>query len=111
MNCTVIFSKFLFSTMLLTSLITSCRKSDEAPTAVVSPGDSTSSNPNADPNSNHLLFATASKNTGNIPAGPGGSSLKLSFSDTFYLFDEIKRPIKILHLDTTKHVSGVSIQV
>lgn len=41
----------------------------------------------------------------------GGSSLKISFKDTLYLLDEVKRPIKFLHEDTTKNVAGAYVQV
>jgi hypothetical protein len=95
--------------MLFIALIPACRKSDEAPGNPGDPGDST--NLSADLISNHLLLTNASKKPGGIPTGPGGSSLKISFKDTLYLFDEIKRPIKFLHLDTSKNVSGLYIQV
>ena len=95
--------------MLLTLLITGCRKSGEAPGDVVNQGVS----PGADVEviSNHLLFSNATKKSGTVPAGPGGSSLKFSVRDTIYLFDEIKRPIKFLHQDTLKNVAGAYIQI
>jgi hypothetical protein len=37
--------------------------------------------------------------------------LKISFKDTLYLTDQIKRPIKFLHADTTKNVTGIYVQV
>lgn len=90
-------------------LIIGCRKNDEAPGDAVKPGDSTSAA--AQTISNNLQFFNAGKKQGSIPKGPAGSSLKISVEDTLYLFDEIKRPIKFLHRDTTKNVSGVYIQV
>lgn len=103
----------LFCTIVLCSVSnTSCKKSVPDNDPPVNPpvgtvGDST----NADTISNHLRFANAVKKQGAIPKGPAGSSLKVSFEDTIYLADEVKRPIKFLHKDTTKNVSGVYIQV
>ena len=66
---------------------------------------------NADTISNHLQFHNATQIQGTIPTGPAGSSLKISFEDTLYLMDELKRPVKFLHEDPTENVSGVYVQV
>jgi len=82
--------------------------------------NSTTSNPppvntgnsaNADSISDRLQFLEATKKQGTIPAGPSGSSLKISFEDTLYLVDQIKMPIKFRHLDTTQNVAGIFLQV
>src|SRR5688500_6177409 len=78
----------------------SCNKNDPPPDPV-DPGSGAS---NADTISNHLQFWNATKKTGSIPRGPAGSTLMISFKDTLYLNDEIARPIKFLHEDTTKNV-------
>ena len=66
---------------------------------------------NADTISNHLQFYNATQIQGTLPAGPAGSSLKISFEDTLHVMDEFKRPIKFLHEDPTENVSGVYVQV
>lgn len=64
----------------------------------------------ADSISNRLVFINASKKQGSMPMGPSGSSLKISVKDTLYLMDEIKVPIRFLHMDTTKDVAGAYVQ-
>src|SRR5882672_536309 len=66
---------------------------------------------NADSVSNHLQFLSVNKIHGQIPQGPTGGSMKISFKDTLYLVDQVKIPIKFLHLDTTQNVTGVFIHV
>lgn len=98
--------------MLCAGIMVTCNKPEPVPTdpPKPSPGNQTDST-NADTISNHLQFFNATKKQGTIPHGPAGSSLKISFKDTLYLMDEVKRPIKFLHEDTTKNVSGVYVQV
>ncbi len=90
--------------VLYVSLLVSCKKPDND-----NPPPGTASR--ADSISDQLQFFNAIKKQGQIPVGPASSSLKISFEDTLYLTDEIKRPFKFLHEDTTKNVSGVYVQV
>ena len=88
--------------------IFSCHKNNDSPEdPPVNPGDST----NVDTISNHLQFTGAIKKPGTIPSGPAVSSLKISEKDTIYLMDKVKRSIKFLHMDTTKNVAGIYLQV
>jgi hypothetical protein len=110
MNDLVKFRKLIFLTILFASIVFSCRKQDEGG----GPKEPSVKNPNsvnADTIASHLQFKNATKITGVIPKGPVGSSLKISFKDTLYLVDKWKIPVKFLHEDTTKNVSGVYIQV
>lgn len=95
--------------LLLSGVLTlHCKKNDGAPENPVTPPGRPV---NPDTISNHLRFSNATKKTGTIPKGPAGSSLKISFKDTLYLVDKWKLPVKFLHEDTTKNVTGVFIQV
>ncbi|MEJ7739274.1 MAG: hypothetical protein WKF97_17750 [Chitinophagaceae bacterium] len=97
--------------LLCAGLTLTCRKNDTTPVPVNPPPVGQVGLFNADTISNHLKFLTATKKPGKIPAGPAGISLKISFEDTLYLMDQIKRPIKFLHMDTTKDVAGVYMQL
>src|SRR5262249_20330901 len=66
---------------------------------------------NADSISNHLQFFSANKIPGAAPKASGSTTLKISFKDTLYLVDKIRLPIKFLHMDTTRQVTGVFFQV
>jgi len=101
-----------FITAFYIILLFSCHKKEIPPT----PANPT--NPNnpqafvsADSLSDRLQFTGAIKKTGTIPKGPAGSGLKISFGDTLFLVDRVKIPIKFLHTDTTKNVSGIFLQV
>lgn len=97
-----------FGPVVICSLIVfSCHKKDLGG-APPPPSGNTAS---ADSLSARLLFSGATKKQGTSPRGAAGSSLKISFEDTLYLSDELLRPIKFLHLDTTQHVAGVFMQV
>lgn len=102
--------------MLCGVLMITCTKHDAVPTDPSNPnpppttGNQTDST-NADTISNHLRFFNATKKQAIIPKGPSGSSLKISFKDTLYMMDELKRPIKFLHEDTTQDVAGAFVQV
>jgi hypothetical protein len=99
--------KFACIPILCGLLITNCKKNDGEPENPGGPGSSVTT----ETISNQLLFFNATKTQGTIPRGPAGSSLKISFDDTLYLMDKIKRPIKFLHEDTTKNVAGIYVQV
>jgi hypothetical protein len=107
MKSPILFLKFFCVAMLSACFILSCKKTDTSATPPVNPGVLV----NADSLSDRLQFFGAVKKQGKIPAGPAGSSLKISFKDTLYLMDQVKRPIKFLHIDTTKNVAGVYMQV
>ena len=111
MNYSIQLIKFSFAVLI--SMVVGCKKvnSDSTPPVVVVGNPGAPANPTVDTVSNRLQFLNPSKKQGVIPKGPAGSSLKISFKDTLYVFDEIKRSIKFLHLDTTKNVSGVYLQV
>ena len=112
MKCTVQLLKFAFVALFCSVLICSCKKNDdEDPVDPPPPTDTTGVALNGDTISNHLQFFNAKKITGAIPKGPSGSSLKISFKDTLYLSDKVKRPIKFLHMDTTQDVAGVFLHV
>ncbi len=103
------FLKFSGMALLCLLLMLTCRKPGTDSNGGVPPNPTGSAN--ADTISNHLQFFNATKKQGTAPNGPAGTSLKISFEDTLYLMDEVKRPIKFLHEDTTKNVAGVYIQV
>ena len=101
--------KYLPVAFLCIVIIAGCQKRNSDPLSPVNPG--VSSSLTVDSFSNRLQFFNVSKKQGAIPNGPGGGLLKISFKDTLYLFDQVKRPIKFLHMDTTKNVSGVYLQL
>ena len=95
-------------------LLFSCHKKEDSP----GPGPGPTPNPgnqqtqaSADSLSDRLQFINSTKQKGSIPAAPSGSGLKTSLGDTLFLVDQVKMPIKFLHMDTTKNVSGVFLQV
>lgn len=88
------------------TLLFSCHKKGTSPDPT-----NPQTSPSADSLSDRLQFISATKNQGPIPKAPSGSSLKISFEDTLFLVDQIKMPIKFLHMDTTQNVSGVFLQV
>lgn len=100
--------------LLVVVLATACHKSDSETN---NPRGNNNNPPaagsvNADTLSAHLRFHAANRKQGKPPAAPlGSASLKISFQDTLYLTDEVLKPIKFLHQDTTKNVAGVYIQV
>lgn len=93
-------------------LLFSCQKKETTPTPA-NPTNPTSpqTSVSLDSLSDRLQFIGATKKTGSIPQGPSGSGLKISLGDTLFLVDQIKIPIKFLHMDTTKNVSGIFLQV
>lgn len=99
---------FVFASLCMIG-VGGCKKRNLDPVPPAGPGGTT--NMIVDTVSGRLQFFDGSKKQGPIPNGPAASSLKISFKDTFYLFDEIKRPMKFLHMDITKNVSGVFLQV
>jgi hypothetical protein len=101
--------KFSCLTILSGALMTHCRKT--AATTENPGGPTGSSALNADSIANRLRFFNAEKKQGPVPAGPSASSLKISFKDTLYLVDDLKRPIKFQHADTTQNVAGAFVQV
>jgi hypothetical protein len=103
------FPRLIFLILLLTGILFSCRKAENDNPGL--PPDDDSGLVNADTIANHLLFANAIKNSGSMPKGPAGSTLKISVDDTLYLADDWKLPINFLHEDTTKNLSGVYVQV
>ena len=111
MKLSVQLFNFFCVTIFCTLLAASCRKSGTDAPPVIPPVINPGGSVNADSISNHLQFQNAVKKTGAIPKGPAGSSLKISLKDTLYLVDKWKLPIKFLHEDTTKNVTGVYIQV
>lgn len=109
--------KFTCIVLFCGGLMLTCRKNNATPEEPGNPnnpgtpGAGDSAVATADTIANHLQFFNAVKKTGIAPKGPSGSSLKISFADTLYLMDELKRPIKFLHEDTTQNVAGAYIQV
>ncbi len=101
--------KVLLVCALTGAWIFSCKKTESTPAA--NNNGSTSKTATADTVSNHLRFFRAQRMPGMSPKGAFGSSLKISFKDTLFLMDQVAIPIKFLHKDTTKNVSGVFIQV
>jgi hypothetical protein len=117
MKRTVQFLKFACFILFCGGLMLTCRKND---TMAEEPGNPTDPNPpgtedsaiaTADTIANHLQFFNAVKKMGIAPKGAAGSSLKISFKDTLYLMDELKRPIKFQHEDAAQNVAGAYIQV
>jgi hypothetical protein len=98
--------KFVCVVMFCIVSMVSCEKDPDVPDPN-EPGDSA----NVDTISNHLQFFEPTKIPGSIPTGPAVSSLFISVEDTIYLIDQVKRPIKFLHMDTTKNVAGIYLQV
>jgi hypothetical protein len=96
-------------------LLFSCHKKEMTPTPANPTNPTNPTNPQTsvslDSLSNRLQFTGATKKPGSIPKGPAGSGLKISLGDTLFLVDQIKIPIKFLHMDTTKNVSGIFLQV
>lgn len=112
MKCSAQFVKIICITIIWGSLAFACRKNPASPPDPGTPGPVTpGTSLNSDSISNHLLFINATKKQGAVPQGGSGTNLKISFEDTLYLTDKVKRPIKFLHVDTTKDVKGVYIQV
>lgn len=93
-------------TIFCATLLFSCHKTDTAE----NPGNPQTT-ASADSLSNRLQFINSIKKQGTIPQGPSASSLKISFEDTLYLVDQVKIPVKFLHMDTTQNVSGIFLQV
>jgi hypothetical protein len=104
----------LFGILLGTGMLISGCKTDE-PTA--NPGTKpptvvdTLTVADLDKLSDHLQLLGATKKTGKSPASPAGSSLKISIKDTLYVVEGMGLPIKFLHRDTTRNVSGAYVQV
>jgi len=107
MKSSVLLLKIFCMALLFACSISSCKKNNPGGGAPVNPGGSA----NADTLSDHLQFFDAAKIQGTIPKGPSTNSLKISFKDTLYLMDQVKRPMKFLHTDTTQNVAGVYLQV
>jgi len=93
-------------------LLLSCNSDDpETEPEIPELGDSsTAGSIDADTISNHLQFFNATKIQGTIPRGALVSSLKISFEDTLFLTNELKGPIKFLHLLPSKNVAGIYVQ-
>ncbi len=98
--------KKIWFLILCLGIIFSCRK-NETVNNPVPPANSSE----ADSVSDHFQFYNAVKKQGAIPKGPSASSLKISFKDTLYLTDQVSRPVRFLHTDTTQNVAGAYIQV
>jgi hypothetical protein len=110
MKTLIKFFNFFFIALLCRMLLISC--TSEEPGVAPDPKDSVGTfSINADTISNHLKFYNATQIQGTLPTGPGGSSLQISFEDTLNLIDELKRPIKFLHVDPSENVSGIYVQV
>ena len=113
MKYTKPFAAFLFVVFIVGLMQQACRKTDEDPASppgnVNLPGATST---NADSLSDHLLFDAVTKRSGIIPSGPpSNGSIQISIKDTLYLVDQLPRVIKFRHIDVTKNVSGVFIQV
>ena len=115
MKRTVQLLKVACIVLLCSGLLPACSKNEETPTEPGNPNPTDITQPagaaHADTIAGHLQFFNAVKRSGTAPKGPSGSSLKISFRDTLYLTDELKRPIKFLHADTTQNVAGVYVQI
>lgn len=108
MKCVVQLLKLSCIPILCGLLMLNCKKNDGAPDNPVTPPGGPVTTETI---SNQLRFFNAVKKQGTIPKGPTGNSLKISFEDTLNLMDQVKRPIKFLHNDTTKNVAGIYLQV
>ena len=103
----------LLSLILLTGfttlLILACKKDHEEPEdpPVTNPVNTAM----ADTLANHLILAGATKKQGDAPPGPAVSSLRSSIRDTLRLTGYLPWPIKFLHMDPTKNIAGVWIQI
>ena len=112
MKCSAQLLRVICITMICGSIASSCRKNPTPPADPGDPGPTTpGSSLHSDSISNHLRFINATRKQGAIPNGAGSANLKISFEDTLYLTDQVKRPIKFLHIDTTRDVRGIYIQV
>ena len=110
MKTLIKFFNFFSIALLCRMLLISC--TSEEPGVAPDPKDSVGTfSISADTISNHLQFNNATEIQGTIPTGSFGNDLKISFKDTLHLLDEVKFPVKFLHEDTTKNVSGVYVQV
>lgn len=92
-------------------LVFSCHKKETNPDPQPGGGPGGQGSIAPDSLSDRLQFINATKVEGPVPKGGSGGSLKTSIGDTLYLVDRIKMPIKFLHMDTTKNVAGVFVQV
>ena len=111
MKCSAYLLTVIYVSMIYASLA-SCRKNPAPPSDPGNPGPvSPGKSLHIDSISDHFRFTNATKKQGAIPKGGGGTDLKISFEDTLYLTDQVKRPIKFLHMDTTKDVKGMYFQV
>jgi hypothetical protein len=114
MKVTVQFARFISIIFCFSIVMIACKKNEPTSNPPNNPPNGNNNNggtATADTVSNHLQFFSANKIPGQIPKGPTGGSMKISFRDTLYLVDQVKIPIKFLHLDTTQNVTGVFIQV
>lgn len=111
MKTLLLTAKYAGVALLCSALVFTCKKANDIQNPD-GPADSTSV-PVADLDkvSDHLQLLNATKNQGTAPAGPAATSLKLSVRDTLSLYHDTQIPVKFLHEDTTKNVSGVFIQV
>src|SRR6266404_3292886 len=97
--------------MLSAALVLSCKKNGSTQDGGNNGNGNNTGSANADSISGHLQFFSAQKIQGAVPKGSAGSALKISFKDTLYLLDQVKLPVKFLHIDTTQKMTGVFIQV
>jgi hypothetical protein len=104
--------KISWALLFFILLFSACTKKDDSG-GTTNPGgpSNTTGTVGADSLSDHLQFVNAVKKQGNIPVGPANSSLKTSLKDTLYLLDQLQQPVKFLHTDTTKNITGVFLQV
>ena len=107
MKCTKLSLTLCFIFLLCSIVFFACRK-DEGTNPP--PGAGTTS-ADADLIAARLLFLNSTRKQGDPPAATSNNSLKISFKDTFYLVDEVLKPIKFLHLDKTKDMAGAFIHV
>jgi len=115
MKSIVQFTRLILMFFLFTLFVIACKKNESPSNQGNPPSNNNNNNNNGasdlDSVSNHLQFFSANKLKGTIPTGPSGTSLKISIKDTLYLVDQVKIPIKFLHMDTTQNVSGIFLQV